>query len=145
MTFDLRGVGHWPMWVALPPKWLLPGDVVEALNIRFCPGFSLVITGGRRGRTPSLLHIEDGDLLEAFLKQTTDITPTSEGDSDGTDPRDGSDGSSDTDGGHGDRLPDSSDFDASPPRGPRPWAAWPSASISCQSAAQPHAAQEAAK
>ncbi|CAE7779518.1 unnamed protein product [Symbiodinium sp. CCMP2592] len=99
-----------------------PGDVIEALDITFCPGFSLVVTGGRKGRSPGLLYIRDGDLLEAFLRPTADLTPTqveedesSDGNDEGEDPDDGTDSTRDM-------LPSSDEFsDAQPPTGPGPF------------------------
>ena len=84
----------------------------------------LVVTGGRKGRTLGLLHIQDGDLLEAFLRPTTEITPTQADDSDNNVDSEDGDNDSDSDDSESDfadPLPDSSDFPTpSPPRGPGP-------------------------
>ncbi|CAE7701091.1 unnamed protein product [Symbiodinium sp. CCMP2592] len=118
VTLDLRGVGLWPIWVALQQNCFFPGDVIEALDIHFCQGFSLVVTGGRKGRTPGLLYIQDGDLLEASLRATADITPTQHegGESEDDDEEESDNGDSDS---TRDVLPSSDELPDAPfPTGP---------------------------
>ncbi|CAE7770281.1 Pol [Symbiodinium sp. CCMP2592] len=120
VTLDLRGVGLWPIWVALQQNCFFPGDVVEALDIHFCQGFSLVVTGGRKGRTPGLLYIQDGDLLEASLRATADITPTQHEGGESEDDDEESD-NGDTDSTR-DMLPSSDELPDAPfPTGPGPF------------------------
>ncbi|CAE7241174.1 unnamed protein product [Symbiodinium sp. CCMP2592] len=119
VTLDLRGIGLWPIWIALQQNCFFPGDVVEALDIHFCPGFSLVVSGGRKGRTPGLLYVQDGDLLEVSLRSTADLTPTQHegGESEGDD-----EGHSDDSGSTRDALPSSDELpDAPGPFGPGPF------------------------
>ncbi|CAE7236609.1 unnamed protein product [Symbiodinium sp. CCMP2592] len=112
VTLDLRGIGLWPIWVALRENCFFPGDVIEALDIRFLPGYSLVVR-----RTAGLVFVDDGELLEAALRPTGEITPTPVGEDE-----DSESGSSDT----FDALPNSSDLSGSPapddgvPQGPPP-------------------------
>ena len=118
--FDLRGIGHWIIWVAIDTDFIFPGDVIEELRIPYLPGHSLVIQGGRRGSRPGMLYVRDGDVLEASLQPTSDLTPTnsptaSSGGGPGGDS--GQDGSS-----FEDPLPDSDDLpDQGPPLGPGPF------------------------
>ena len=63
IVLDLRGLGLWPTWIALREEAFFPGDVIEALNIQHLPGFSVVVKGGRKGRTPGLLFVSDGEVL----------------------------------------------------------------------------------
>ena len=106
--FDLRGLGHWVIWVAIDTNYIFPGDVIEELRVPHLPGFSLVINGGRRGPRQGMLYVRDGDVLEASLQRTSDLTPTDNpaGESAGEDGDE-----SDWDGSHlDDPLPDSDDF-----------------------------------
>ena len=79
------------------------------------------MTGGRRGRTPGLLWVEDGDLIEASLRPTTEVPPTPP-DNHGPSPPDGWDESGESSGAPEDNIPGSSDISGgSPPRGPGPY------------------------
>ena len=106
VTLDLRGLGLWPMWVAITQPFFFPGDIIEALDIGYLPGYSLVVTGGRRGRTPGLLWVEDGDLIEASLRPTTEVPPTPP-DNHGPSPPDGWDESGESSGAPEDNIPGS--------------------------------------
>ena len=110
----------WPQWTAVVNHIFHPGEYVESLQLDVIPGYSVVVTGGRRHGPGEAGHVwvEDGELLEIVLRRTGDITPTQEAAS-----------TSGSDGGEGeesspaeDPLPDSADFsphEPGPNEGPR--------------------------
>ena len=124
ITFDLRGIGLWIMWVAKQGEVIFPGDVIEALDVEVLPGYSLVIKGGRKGYLQGMLYVQEREMLEASLRPTNQITPTQPEDETSSGPDseedDGQDGDESDPG--NDPLPGSSDFsDQEPRRGPGPF------------------------
>ncbi|CAE7830408.1 Pol [Symbiodinium sp. CCMP2592] len=109
---DLRGIGHWPQWVAVQDHLFHAGLYVESLQIEVIPEYTIVVRGGTPHGNEGHVWVADGDTLDIHFQRVADLTPspTSHG-------SEGSEESSST----RDALPDSSDLSGSPPRGPGPW------------------------
>ena len=113
VVVDLRGIGHWPQWLAVHDHLFHAGSYVESLQVEVIADFTVVVRGGLRHGNEGYVWVEDGDRLEIHFQRIADLTPSE--DSSGNDPSDGSSSA-------GHPLPGSSDFtDGEPPHGPGPW------------------------
>ncbi|CAE6930722.1 unnamed protein product [Symbiodinium sp. CCMP2592] len=82
ITLDLRPIGQWVQWVAVESELFYAGDYIAALQLPVVDGFSVVIHGGTKTRTPGAQRVNDGDVLEVTLTRSDDITPSESSDGD---------------------------------------------------------------
>ncbi|CAE7193341.1 unnamed protein product [Symbiodinium sp. CCMP2592] len=63
-------------WLALEDERFDPEPFIDSLQLVHCPGWSIVIQGGQRTDSPTVLKVQHGELLNFVLRYTDDITPT---------------------------------------------------------------------
>ena len=109
---DLHGLGLFPQWVVLPGPFFNSAEYLEGiLQAPTVEGWTIVVEGGELLGDGTTLKVKDGETLNIFLQETSDLTPSN--DTDSGDEGDESDGFHDSD--VTDPLPGSSDWSTSPP------------------------------
>ena len=126
---DLRGVGRSVQWVATDRGRFHPGRYIEALQLPYVAGFSVIVRGRQDG-PQGHLRVVDGEVLEVLMKP---ITPSLSGEDDFFD-----DGGEDEDGSDGDALPHSSDLSSGEPIvGQGPFGPPPPQPVNCPGSTSP--------
>ena len=119
VLFDLRPVGRWIQWTAVPDGILHAGEYVASLQLEAVDGYLVVVRGGQRRGRNGLIRVDDGEVLEVVLAPAGSLSSsTTPADTDDDDTEDGTSSA----GTAGDLQPDSPDLPAGdPPTGPGPF------------------------